>query len=372
MHASDRALVPPSSDVPVAHATTTPLVRRTQIVAAPAFPPTASRPSRRLWLRAPLFCASVLLGALALHIAITAGLRRITTSNFGATNRLVNGTINAELIVTGSSRALVHYDPRILASATGLTTYNLGRNGSQTDLQVALLKTYLQHNAPPRLLIHNLDLYAFVTSREIYDPVQYLPYLNEPALYAAVRRTYPDAWKWKYVPLYGYVVPDARFTWMLGLRRLAGFEPAEDHRDGFVPRDREWTDDFEQFRRAHPDGVRTAVEAQGIRDLEEIITIAHDHRIPLLLVYSPEFAAIQPLETNRRAIFDRFRALAVRHGVPFWDFSAEPLSAQRAAFYNSQHLNRAGASAFSFELGERLKAAGFAPPPLHSASSPQL
>lgn len=315
--------------------------------------------SRASSLRAVAFVALVLAVAFALHAAIAAGLRRIDTSGFGATNRLVNGRINAEVIVTGSSRALVHYDSRLLAAATGLTTYNLGRNGSQTDLQVAVLKTYLRHNTPPRLLIHNLDLYSFVTTREIYDPAQYLPYLDQADVYAAVARVHPEAWKWKHVPLYGYVVPDLRFTWMRGLQRLAGFEPPEDHRDGFVARDRVWTDDFEKFRRDHPAGIHTPIEPQGVRDVEEILTVARAHGVPVLLVYSPEFFAIQPLETNRRHVFDQFGRLAARHGALFWDFSDSGISRQRDYFYNSQHLNRNGATAFSRELGRRLRAAGF-------------
>jgi hypothetical protein len=263
--------------------------------------------------------------------------------------------INADIVVSGSSRAWVHYNPQAIAATTGLTAFNLGRNGSQTDLQVAVLKTYLQHNAKPRLIIHNLDAYSFATSHEIYDPAQYLPYLGEQPIYDAVRRVYPDAWKWKYVPLYGYVVADLRFTWLLGLKRLVGLTPPEDHIDGFVPRHLTWTTDFEQFRRANPDGVRMPVERDGIRDVEALLALCSENEIPLLFVYSPEFADVQPLQINRPQIFARFQAMARRYGVPFWDFSDSDISRHRDYFYNSQHLNAAGAATFSQELSRRLK-----------------
>ena len=76
-------------------------------------------------------------------------------------------------------------------------TFNIGRNGSQTDMQLAFLKTYLKNNSKPKLIIHNLDLYSFQTSKEIYDPVQYMPYLDQTPIYEAIRRIYPDAWKWE-------------------------------------------------------------------------------------------------------------------------------------------------------------------------------
>jgi len=97
-------------------------------------------------------------------------------------------------------------------------------------------RPYLAHNTQPRLVVHNLDLFSFLTSHEIYDPAQYLPYLDQEAIYAGVRRVYPEAWKWKYLPLYGYLVEDMRFTWILGLKGFVGYQPKEDHFLGFLPR----------------------------------------------------------------------------------------------------------------------------------------
>ncbi|MES2692301.1 MAG: hypothetical protein V4773_02435 [Verrucomicrobiota bacterium] len=324
--------------------------------AVPLIPPVAPARARNPLTRAVLFLAllTALIGGV--HASIHFGLRRISTSSFGITNRIVAGQINADIVVTGSSRAMVHYDPRVLSAATGLSVFNLGRNGSQTDLQLAVLKTYLAHNTAPRLVIHNLDLYAFATSHEIYDPAQYLPYLSEPTLYSAVRRVYPDAWKWKYLPLYGYIVPDTRFTWLLGLKRTFGFEPREDNIDGFVPRPWAWTNDFDAFRRANPQGTRTAFEPQGLRDLEDLLHICRDRGIRVLLVYSPEYFEIQPLQLNRAHIFTRFQALSRRFEAPLWDYSDTMLSRTRAYFYNSQHLNADGAAAFSQALAQRLAA----------------
>jgi len=316
----------------------------------------SSAAARKHLIRAAAFFALLAVCAIALHGIIHLGLRRITTSTFGASNRVFDGRVNADILITGSSRAMVHYDPRIIAAATGQRTFNLGRNGSQTDLQVAVLASYLEHNAAPHLLIHNLDLYSFVSSREIYDPAQYLPYLADEPLYRVVRQVYPDAWKWKYVPLYGYVVPDMRFTWLLGLKRLAGFNPPEDQIDGFVPRPWSWSDDFEKFRREHPHGYRTAIEPAGVHALEELLRLCRDRGIPVLLVYSPEYAEIQPLQVNRRQIFARFAELGARFHAPLWDFSDSDLARTRAYFYNSQHLNAEGAAAFSQALAQRLAA----------------
>src|SRR4051812_1813819 len=62
------------------------------------------------------FFAFLAILAFGLHIAINHGLRKITTSKFGALNRIVDGRVNAEIVISGSSRALSHYDPRIIES----------------------------------------------------------------------------------------------------------------------------------------------------------------------------------------------------------------------------------------------------------------
>lgn len=304
--------------------------------------------------RIALFFAFLLLSLFGFHHLIQFGMRRIETGEFGVTNRIVSGKVNAEIVISGSSRALTHYDPRVIQEITGRSTFNIGRNGSQTDMQLAVLKTYLQHNAPPKLIIHNLDSFSFVTTKEIYDPAQYLPYLNEEPIYQAVAKISVHAWKWKRFPLYGSAVEDMRFTWTLGLRRLLRNQPAESQFSGFQPRYTAWTGEFEQFRRSNPNGVLFPIETEGVRDMEEIALLCRAHGIPLILVYSPVYSEMQELESNRSEIFRRFREISERYGVRLWDFSTSAISKDRENFYNSQHLNMIGAAAFSRAVAARM------------------
>jgi hypothetical protein len=226
-------------------------------------------------------------------------------------------------------------------------------------MQVAFLKAYLLHNAPPKLLIQNLDLFSFVTSREIYDPGQYMPYLEEQPIYSAIRRIYPDAWKWKLLPLYGYAVQDMRFDWLQTLWGLSGISPREDHFEGFQPNYSSWTGDFDKFRDTHLDGVAFGIEPEGVRDVEEIAEICKQKHISLLFVYSPEYREIQTMERNRGEIFTKFRGIAGQFHIPLWDYSDSPICRNRNLFYNSQHLNADGAARFSMDLAQRLRQVEF-------------
>lgn len=295
--------------------------------------------------------------AVALNGAINFGLKRITVSKFGALNRVMSGQVNAEILINGSSRALSHYDPRVFENLTGRSAYNIGQNASQIDFELAFLKTYLDHNAKkPGLVIQNLDLFSFETTKkgELYDPGLYIPYMSDSDLYQFIREKEPDAWKCRYLPLYGYAVEDMRFTWIWGLLRCAGIQGPEDYYLGFNPRQAAWNADFEHFRAGNQGGVSYRLEPEGINCLEQMITLCQRNGMQIILVYSPEYCEMQKLEINRKEIMGKFHEISDRFEVPFWDYSDSPISVERKNFNNSEHLNAEGAEIFSQDLARRL------------------
>jgi hypothetical protein len=318
-------------------------------------PAKSSIPPGKAVRRLVSFCFLIVLLVFAVNALVGVGLRHIRTSSFGAWNQVMQGRVNADVIISGSSRATYHYDPRVIESATGRTAFNIGRVGSQTDVQVAVLKAYLEHNRKPTLVVHNLDAFTFVTTREIFEPAQYVPYLDDQTLYESLRRFDPNLAKSRYLPLYGYIVEDMNFAWFTGVRALLGRFPKEDYFLGFSPRDKEWSDEFERFKRGNPHGVSFAIEPKGVEALAQLIQLCQQNGIQLVLVYSPEYSEMQTLTNNRIAIFATFKELADRNHVQLWDFSNWMHDGDRDYFYNSQHLNSKGAEAFSDDLAARLK-----------------
>jgi hypothetical protein len=326
-----------------------------RLAEAPTESQGARRTPRQALLRIACFFCLVAVLAVALNAVISIGLRRIQTSTFGAENRMMQGNVIAQVVVTGSSRASSHFDPRVIHAITGLSAFNLGRNGSQTDMQLVILKAYLEHNKKPEIVIHNLDAFSFVTTREVYDPAQYVPYLDDPEIYRPLRRINHDTWKSRYLPLYGYVVDDINISWILGLKGFFGWSPREDFYDGFNPRSKQWTSEFQNFKNSNPHGVSFGIEPKGIQDVEDLITLCKQRGIQLIFVYSPEYIEMQALTNNRPEIFSRFRALAARYDVPLWDYSDWRYAGSREFFQNSQHLNADGAAVFSQDIAGRLK-----------------
>jgi hypothetical protein len=354
-----RAPAPTPGGPPLTNGAPTAVRLREPAAARPDFRPPVRRPATgRAVGKLVLFFSLVVVLAFALNAAINHGLRKIKTSEFGAFNRVMAGAVNADIVVSGSSRALVEYDPARIQQATGRTAYNIGMNASQIDLELAMLKTYLAHNARPKLVIQNLDLFSFETTKpgEIYNPALFLPHLAEPDLYQFLGKIEPDVWKWRYIPLYGYAVEDMSFTWARGLLGCVGVNPPEDYFLGFNPRHQRWTGEFDQFRNSHRDGVSYKIEPEGVASLQGIIDTCRERGIALVLVFAPEYSGMQTLENNRGEIMRRFEELAKAGGAGFWDYSNSPLCRQQELFYNSQHLNDTGAALFSDDLANRLAA----------------
>ena len=308
-------------------------------------------------LRIILFFLFLAILAVAQDWLIGYGLRTIETSKFGSLNRIMSGRVNADVLIIGSSRALSHYDPRIIQSIFGGTAYNIGMDALQIDSQLALLRTYLKHNTAPEIVILNLDLFSFEATKsgEIYDPARYVPYLYEKELYEPLHRIDANVWRWKNIPLYGYTVEDMSFTWVWGVLSCLGINPAEDYFLGFNPKNTRWTDDFERFRADHPQGVTYSISDRGLQAFRDLIRTCRNKRIEIVLVYSPEYCEMHALETNRAEIMEMFRAIASEFHIPFWDYSDSAFSYQRELFQNSQHLNAAGASIFTRDIADRLR-----------------
>ena len=64
-----------------------------------------------------------------LDTVVTLGLLQARTGEFGVWNKIIEGKIDADILIAGSSRARSHYDPRIIQEKTGRSAFNIGLNG---------------------------------------------------------------------------------------------------------------------------------------------------------------------------------------------------------------------------------------------------
>lgn len=250
-----------------------------------------------------------------------------------------------DILIFGSSRAMHHYNPRILTDSLGLTCYNCGQDGNGIILAYGWWQTIRQRHRP-RIIIYE------VTSG--YDALecdnhQFLGWLKEVYDRDGIAEIFDD------------VDPTERWKMLSHLYRynskvhqlVADFvAPVHDVSNGFVP----------QYGELDPLLLRHAADREGapqtyrfdslkIAYLNRLIDETSD--IHLVFVVSPVWYGSNP------APLAPIRNLCRERGVPFIDFSGNPKYVHRNEYFkDGNHLNAVGADEFSRDLASELKALG--------------
>jgi hypothetical protein len=94
---------------------------------------------------------------------------------YAAWNHVYNDTTDYDLVINGSSRAWVQYDPMILDSMLEINTFNLGMDGSAINRQILKYKKYSELHSTPKYLIQNIDL-GTMSATVGYEREQFFSY----------------------------------------------------------------------------------------------------------------------------------------------------------------------------------------------------
>jgi hypothetical protein len=307
------------------------------------------------------FAAVFIVLALTAHHLLIAGLRRYQGGgSFDVWNQIVGGKVNADILISGSSRALINFDCRAIRDVTGHECFNIGLDGSKINLDIARFKTFLKHNRQPQVLVQvagigDLEYGGFLRLH------QYAPYLNEDEIYKSLVNHLPEMRYHKYIPLFSLAVYNKELTWravrgLLGIGEPENQWPSKPRVYGFLPVDIQWTDEYDRFKREFPDGDTFNISSEAIKTYEELIRLCKERGIELIIVFPPAYyESIYKYTKNVRDIFQVYQQLSARNHVQFWDYSRIPMTRDKENFYNSQHMNSNGAAKFSRLFANDLK-----------------
>ena len=80
---------------------------------------------------------------------------------------------------------------------------------------------------------------------------------------------------------------------------------------------------------------------------ETFLNDCQAQNIAVVLVHAPIHTQALVHLKNQAAIVQLFRTIAEKHGLPFLDYSNDPMGKDKAYFYNASHLNKTGAQLFT-------------------------
>ena len=192
-----------------------------------------------------LFILPFLLTAYGLDHFLSSSLKKSNSfadGEFPVWNDLYGSKINSEIVIYGSSRALVHIDPVMISDRLNTTAYNLGVNGHSFKSQYFRHLLLLKYNSNPKLIIQTLDVTSFDISSDFYNPDQYLPYmLNNDEMRLSVHNSHIKAeYKLPLIRYYGR--KEALLEILNILIHPSGNKTVRIR--GYQAKDLEWNDDL--------------------------------------------------------------------------------------------------------------------------------
>lgn len=287
------------------------------------------------------------------------GLKKSSFGPYKEWNDIIQGNINADVVIQGSSRAMVQISPEILDSALHLNSYNLGMNGWQFYMQYYRFMLYLRHNRKPKYIIQNIDHATLAKTPNFFDPEQFLPYLEIDIIEEAVAPFSSFDWKDFTIPMYKYRGKYQLYAqgFVNNFRRV----PLDNERyKGFEAQNLPWDSSFRRYKKTVPNGLYVNLDKETQFLFEKFLEQCRVNKIKVIFVYAPTYIEAQNLFLNRDSITNIFKNYARKYDIPLFDYSNDSICLDTMNFYNSHHLNSTGVKKFNLKfVGDLNEAIGF-------------
>jgi hypothetical protein len=255
--------------------------------------------------------------------------------------KVLNGEISTDILVTGSSRGGRDIMACQLEENTGLSVYNFCYPGSNVYFHRFILETFLKYNEPPRFLLLVVDDYneLIPVERSIF---------RKDRLYPLVK--YPDIRK-ELANLENREEWLSRFFITFRLNKN-NFDIRQKHPTpldtimhcGSMPVPFQKTDcswDFDSGERLYP----AHLEDPGmVRAYLDIMELCQHYRIKPVIIFPPNY------QSHSVSFESRIRELSGDLASYYIYDSLNPVYTDRNYYYDVEHLKLEGAEIFTQEL----------------------
>ncbi|KUJ62184.1 hypothetical protein AR687_09180 [Flavobacteriaceae bacterium CRH] len=303
-----------------------------------------------------LFIIPVIILIYPLDYFISKNLKKSNSFGVGeysTWNDILDGKINSDIVINGSSRAYEHINPVMITEQLHIPAYNIGMSGHNFWLQYLRHSLLLENNAKPKLIIHSVDIFTLEKKKNLSNYVQFLPYMlwNDKIKDATI--------SYNGFELIDYTVPLIRYNKSRDSKKVA-LSMAKIKTDkvgrikGYEPRDRQWNSDFDEAKKKMK-SYDIKLDNASIVLFDKYLKECKSQNIKVIFVYTPEYIEGQKFVRNRGKIISIYQNFSKKYNIPFYDYSNDSLSFKKEYFYNAEHLNKAGAELFTQKLIDTLK-----------------
>jgi hypothetical protein len=249
-----------------------------------------------------------------------------------------------DVLIFGTSRASHHYVCSLMKKYSGLSVYNLGRDGVRFDYNYALITAILRRYSPKTIIIDlNSDDMELTSTTQAHDffIARFLPYVNKNKYIANLiyKESPMEVYKAKASRLYPFnsqflIILQHNYSRIGQLNEL-GYEPIygsklePDYKPKLV------TKPYEEDTRL-------------VNQFERVISLIYQKHIKLFVIISPSRRITQNTYKMRANL------ILKKYGNRIIDFSDNPIFNDNSLFHDKSHLNDAGAKVFTRLLKDSL------------------
>ena len=297
---------------------------------------------RKLILKILLFVVILLIPLCVADYFKTKEYRSKDYYPFSTWNDIVDGKLNSDTWILGSSRAWVQYNPQILDSILDISSYNLGCNAEFINPEIQCYEIARAFNKKPKYII--IDLFCNSMTMELTPRCKfyYTPYSYKKKIRKIIRNNKNISWKYLYIPYYRYSECSGGEVYFTESKAYP--------KKGYAPNDILW--DGTELEKT--DSVVYNAEKEAIAYLDNFIKKEQNDSITIILIHSPFYRKGFEKIINYENMMTMFQNLADRNNIPFLDYTNDPICYDTSYFYNAMHLNARGADIFSTKLAHDL------------------
>lgn len=307
---------------------------------------------KKFLVRVLLFLFVVFICATLLDWFLSSRLLKNRNRMFASWNQIYNDSTNYDLIINGSSRAWLQYNPIILDTILGTNSFNLGIDGSPINRQIIKYNKYIELHRNPKYLIQNID-FVTMAIRYGYEREQFFPYfIHDRNLIRDLDKYENFSLAEKYIPCHRYLGEDDVLLEAL-------FEDNKGHvfeflTKGYYGNNDRWNDST--F--ATIDSVICSCDTFALRLFIDFIKQTTKQTTKVLFVYAPIYVGVREKMVNEEQMFAMYDSIAEKFDIPILDYNDIPMCYDTTYFYNATHLNRIGAELFTTKLAHDIDSLG--------------
>ncbi|PQJ17623.1 hypothetical protein BST94_11285 [Nonlabens xylanidelens] len=282
------------------------------------------------------------------------GLNSLEGSVYNEWNKIVNGNVNADIIVMGSSRGVVGYNSAIIEDTLGFSCFNLSFDAGPHNLQYAKLNSYLKENKMPQIIIQNIDIAHFSKINVIPFEKQLITTINSSHIQNVYDEIPGTLQKFKYKGVSKFSV-DTRLI-KLSLSNLIGLDPQYSSKiKGYKGIEKSFELDKSNLLRLESLNLENKLE--GIHHTFDFYNQKCFENTIIYFVWAPELNVRRDLK--RDVINDCVAIIEkktlINSNMHFIDLRDDIIGDDSKYFYDSFHLNASGSEWFSRKLVSLIK-----------------